>query len=335
MDIIEKLKTRAKEGTKTRIIFPEGEDERILEAASQAAQEKLAQPILLGNPEIIKAAARNKNLEIKDLEIIDPLNSPQRSKYAALYQSRFHTSFDLSNKILTSPLFFAATALKSGDVDGLIAGAVFTSGEVETVAKEIIGLKPGISIPSSFFLMITKNKNVGEEGCLLFADASVNVNPNPKELSDIAITTGDTAISLLGWVPRIALLSFSTKGSSINYFSTKVVEAVKVARTIAPHLAIDGELQGDAALVMDTAKKKMKDVGLVAGRANILIFPDLNSGNIAYKLVSILGEVQALGPILQGYNLPLSDLSRGAKTGEILNTIALLSTWIKNRRKNQ
>jgi phosphate acetyltransferase len=331
MDIIAKLKSRAREGQPTKIIFPEGEDGRILEAAITATQEKLVQPVILGRPEKIKTLAQSKNLSLDNLEIIDPQISFRREKYADLYEKQFHVSPDLANKILMSPLFFAAMALKSGDVESLIAGAVFTSGEVETVAKEIIGLQPGISTPSSFFLMITPQKDLGEDGCLLFADASVNLNPNPEELADIAITTGNTAKQIFDWDPRVALLSFSTKGSSLNYFSTKVAKACEMAKVKSPHLKIDGELQGDSALVMATAQKKMSAVGSVAGRANVLIFPDLNSGNITYKLISIIGKTQALGPILQGYQLPLSDLSRGAKTAEIVNTIALLSTWVKNQ----
>lgn len=332
MNIVEEFKKLSQEGQPARIIFPEGEDERILSAASQAFRKKIIQPILVGQKEKIKVAAQNFGVSLEGIEIIDPEESPKKSLYVQQYSQLANTPLSLAEKILFNPLFYAAVALKVGEVDGMIAGAVFTSGEVITVSRQIIGLKSGISVPSSFFLMAIPNYSGGENGDLIFADASVNVNPTPEQLADIAITTGETARILFSWQPRVALLSFSTKGSSDNYFSAKVKKAVEIARAKAPELAIDGELQADAALVMETAKKKMKEVGNTAGQANILIFPDLNAGNIAYKLVNILAKAQALGPILQGFNRPVSDLSRGVKTEEIVKIITLLAGWIKKAK---
>lgn len=335
MDVVEEFKKLSQEGQLARIIFPEGEDERILKAASQASKEKIIKPILVGQEEKIKAASQNFGVSLEGIEIIDPEESAKKSLYAQEYSQSTDTSLPVAEKIFFNPLFYAAAALKAGEVDGMIAGAVFTSGEVITVSRQIIGLKPGVSVPSSFFLMVVPNFSGGERGSLIFADASVNVNPSPEELADIAITTGETAQVLFSWQPRIALLSFSTKGSSDNYFSAKVKKTAEIAKQRAPQMAIDGELQVDAALVMETAKKKMKDVGKTAGRANILIFPDLNAGNIAYKLVSILAGAQALGPILQGFNRPVSDLSRGVKTEEIVKIITLLAGWIKKTKTSR
>lgn len=332
MNIIEEFKKLSREGQPAKIIFPEGEDERILKAASQAFEEKIVQPILVGQEKKIREAVQNFGVNLPGIEIIDPEESPKKSLYAQQYSQLTNTPLPITEKILFSPLFYAATALKMGDADGMIAGAVFTSGEVITVSRQIIGLKPGISVPSSFFLMMVPGYSGGENGNLIFADASVNVNPTPEQLADIAITTGETARILFSWQPKVALLSFSTKGSSDNYFSAKVKKAAEIARAKAPQLAVDGELQADAALVMETAKRKMKEVGNTAGQANILIFPDLNAGNIAYKLVNILAKAQALGPILQGFNRPVSDLSRGAKTEEIIKITTLLAGWIKKTK---
>jgi len=333
MEIIENIKKLVTANPKAKIIFPEGEDLRIIEAVSDLASQNLIIPTILGKTETIQNLAKSEGISLEGVTVTNPSISNLRPKYSEVYTALSKTDIDLAYKILSDPLFFAAIALKEGDVDGMIGGAVYTSGDFETVAKEIIGLKPGIRTPSSFFLMMTPDLSLGENGNLLFADASVNPNPNPDELSDIAIATASTAKLLFDWTPRVAFLSFSTKGSSINVFSAKVAEAVKRANQKAPEFFIDGEMQGDTALIMETAKRKMKEIGDVAGRANVLIFPDLNSGNIAYKLVSIIGKATALGPILQGFNLPLSDLSRGARAEDIKNIALLLSAWIIKTKK--
>jgi phosphate acetyltransferase len=329
MDIIEKLKEIARKGKPARIIFPEGDDKRIIEAASLAAKERVAEPILLGEKKRIQEISEALDIDLQGIEIVEPKNSDKIRKYAEEYAKKKGLSLETAEKILSNTLFFGAFAVKAGDADGMIAGSVFTSGEVIAVSREIIGLNPNISVPSSFFLMIVPDFTGGENGKLIFADASVNPDPSPEDLADIAITTGETAATLFGWEPRVAMLSFSTKGSSEHALVYKVKMAEEIAKKKAPELSLEGELQADAALVLETAKKKMKDVGKVAGRANILIFPDLNSGNIAYKLVNILARAEALGPILQGFNKPVSDLSRGAKTKEIVKVVTLLAGWIK------
>lgn len=296
-----------------KIIFPEGEDERIIATAKILKEKEIAEPILVG---------KNK---IKGIEVIDPKISADKEQFAEELSKITGFPNSVTEKMIFHPLYFAAMILKLEKADGMIGGCVFTSGEFITVAKQIIGLEKNVSVPSSFFLMEIPDYEGGEKGKLIFADASVNANPTAEELADIAITTGNTAKNLFCWEPRIALLSFSTKGSASHPLVDKVIEATKIAQKKAPEIAIDGEFQADAALREDVAKRKMKDIGKVAGRANILIFPDLDAGNIAYKLTNILAKASALGPILQGFQKPLSDLSRGAKVEEIVKIVEILA----------
>ena len=301
-----------------KIIFPEGDDERIIAAAKIIQGKKIAQPVLVSG---------------KDIPGVNTINPSTVADLDTLIQELIQiTGFspEVSQKIVLHPLYFSALALKLGYVDSLIAGCVFTSGEVIAIAKQIIGLKKEISVPSSFFLMDIPNYQGGEQGKLIFADASVNIDPTPEELADIAITTASTASELFNWEPRVALLSFSTQGSAHHSLVDKVVKAVNLAQAKAPQLALAGELQADAALREDVAKRKMKEVGRVGGQANILIFPDLNAANISYKLVNILAQAQALGPILQGFNKPLSALSRGVKVEEIINIASILIKGLKS-----
>jgi phosphate acetyltransferase len=332
MDFIEKFRKIAGEGKPARIIFPEAEDERIIRAAAEIIKEKIAQPILLGDEGRVKNIAEKLGIDISEVKIINPEQIEEKNKYAEIYSRNRNIPMAVAENIFLNPLFFGAMAVKSGDADGMIAGAVFTSGEVIAVSREIIGLKRNISIPSSFFLMIIPGFTGGEEGKLIFADASVNPEPNAEELADIAIATAETARQLFEWQPRVALLSFSTKGSAKHPLVDKIIRAGEIVQEKEPGLMIDTELQVDAALIPEVARKKMKDPGLVAGQANILIFPDLNAGNISYKLVSILAGAQALGPILQGFNKPVSDLSRGVRAEEIVKIAVLLAVGIKKQR---
>lgn len=295
-----------------RVIFPEGEDERIIAAAKILKEKKIAQPVLIGEK------------EIKDIEVINPQTSKHKEEFAQELTKITGFSSSIARNIISHPLYFGAMALKLGQGDAMIGGCVFTSGEFIAVSKQIIGLKKGISVPSSFFLMEIPNYEGGEKGKLIFADASVNIDPSPEELADIAITTGNTAKDLFHWEPRVAILSFSTHKSASHPLVDKVIQATEIARKKAPEMAIEGELQVDAALREDVAKRKIKNIGKVGGKANVLIFPDLNASNIGYKLVNILAQAQALGPILQGFNKPLSDLSRGVKVEEIVNITAIL-----------
>lgn len=333
MNLINDIKKQLSSlGASIKIIFPEGEEERILKALPEIINQKICQPILLGNKEkilsILGEDFKNK------IEIIEPEKSEKKESYAKIFSESEKISLEIAKKIIIHPLFFGALALKNNDVDGIIAGASYTSSDVISVSKKIIGLKEGFNIVSSFFLMIKENSLYGEKGALIFADASVNINPNEEELAEIAIMTAQTAKTLLKWTPKVALLSFSTKGSASHPLVEKVKKATEIAQKKAPDLLIDGELQGDAALREEVAMKKIKNPSPVAGKANILIFPDLNSANICYKLVNILADYQALGPILQGFKKPISDLSRGVKPEEIINITAILSYWIKNLKEN-
>ena len=313
MTIIEKIKKElSSQKSLPKILFPEGEDERIIEAAKILKGEKIAEPILIGKK------------EIDNIEVINPETSKDKAEFATELSKITGFSPQIAQNIILHPLYFGAVALKLGRVEGMIGGCVFTSGEFITVAKQIIGLKEGISVPSSYFLMDIPDYQGGEKGKLIFADASVNIDPSPEELADIAITTGHTAKDMFGWEPRVALLSFSTQGSASHPLVDKVAKAVEIAKKKAPEMAIEGELQGDTALREDVAKRKMKEIGKVGGKANVLIFPDLNAGNIAYKLVNILAKASALGPILQGFNKPLSNLSRGVKVEEIVEIVKIL-----------
>ncbi len=330
MDVISLFKKSAWKGC--RLVFPEGEDERILEAVRKAKNRKLAEPFFVGDRKGIEAAARKLKVDIGDIPVVD-VSAGVPARYIKAYAKQRKVPERLAERILSNPLFLAALMVRIGEADGMVAGAVSSSADVITAAEGIIGLRKGVSVPSSFFIMDIPGYKGGERGLLLFADSSVNIEPTERELADIAITTARTAKELMGWTPRVALLSFSTKGSAIHPRVDKVAEAVRLAKRKAPRLPIDGELQGDSALVESTAKKKMGGrTGKVAGKANVLIFPDLDSGNISYKLVQTLAGANAYGPILQGFEKPVSDLSRGAKAEDIVGVIAILSSWAGRRR---
>ncbi|MFX1521264.1 MAG: phosphate acyltransferase [Promethearchaeota archaeon] len=318
---------RRAEGLQKRIIFPEGSDERIIKAAKLTAEENTIIPILVGDESIIRQKANDLGVKLENFEIIEPSTSTKLEQYVSLYSELSKIPERTSKQIIQQSIFYSAIALKSGDADGMIGGLVYTSGDFIAVCNGVIGLRKEIKVPSSFFIMEIPGYDGGENGFLLFADASVNPNPTVEELADIAISTGHSAKMLLGWEPRVAMLSFSTKGSADHPDVTKVVNAVKLAQKKAKEMKIEGEFQADTALVFSTAKRKIKadSIGDVAGRANILIFPDLDAGNIAYKLTQILAKANAYGPILQGFAKPLSDLSRGATVGDIVGVIAIVS----------
>ena len=301
MDIIKKIISQNKNPHKT-FVFPEGEDERILKAVSLAVKHKLINPIVRGDENIIKEIAKRNRINLKNIKIITPKDSK-------------------------NPLYHAASMVAAGDADSFVAGAVYPTREVIIASLKIIGLRKNVFIPSSFFLMNIPNYSGGENGNLIFSDVAVNINPTAKELAEIAILSGQTAKRLLGWEPRVALLSFSTYGSARHPDVDKVVQATKIAKKKAKGMKIEGELQADAALVPEVAKRKVQGSSKVAGHANVLIFPDLNSGNLCYKLTQRLANAKAYGPILLGFNKPISDLSRGATVEDILGVIALLSIW--------
>lgn len=321
---MDNLWIKAKIDRKT-IVLPEGEEERTIMAASRVLEEDLASLILIGNEDVIKSKALIIGANVDEATIINPMISNKREEYATkLYELRKHkgmTIEDASRRIFDN-VYFGTMMVKMGEADGMVSGAIHTSGELLRPALQIIRTHPDASIVSSFFIMMVPNCEYGDDGLFLFADCGLNTDPNAEQLADIAIQTADTAVALCNMDPSIAMLSFSTKGSAEGDSIDKAREAVSLAISKRPDLAIDGELQLDAAIIPDVALKKSPD-SKVAGHANILIFPNLDAGNIGYKLVERLAKAQAIGPLCQGFAKPVNDLSRGCSTDDIVKTIVV------------
>jgi len=327
MELLDRIKLNAKKHNK-RIVLPEGYEERTIKAADIAIQEELAQIILLGDPAQIKAHAEKLGLKnISKATIVDPKSHAQKDHYidmmVELRKSKGLTREEAA-KLIEDPLYLGVLMIKNGDADGEVSGADHSTGDVLRPAFHYVKTAPGISVVSGAFIMILPDKTFGEDGVIIFADGAVHPNPNEKELAEIAIASAHTAKAIAGIEPRIAMLSFSTKGSAKNEMVDKVVNATRIAKEMAPHLQIDGELQVDAALVEAIGKSKAPG-SAIAGKANVLIFPDLNSGNIAYKLVQRLAHAEAIGPVLQGMAAPINDLSRGCSVSDIVSMIAITS----------
>ena len=327
MDLIENLILRAK-SNKQRIVLPEGAEERTMRAADKLSADGVADIILLGNTEEILKSANDYGLSnIGKVKIVDPKNHEKKQAYADLLfklrQSKGMTA-EKAAQLVEDPLYLGCLMIKAGDADGEIAGAINTTGNVLRPALQIIKTVPGVTNISGSFLMILNDKSYGEDGILLFADCAVLPNPTASELAQIAISSAETAEALIGVEPRVAMLSFSTKGSASNEMVEKVVEATRIAKEISPDLCIDGELQADAALVESVATLKAPG-SPIAGKANVLIFPNLEVGNISYKLVQRLAGASAIGPILQGIAAPVNDLSRGCSVDDIYKMVAIAS----------
>ena len=280
MDIIKNFKERARKNLK-KIVFPESKDERILRAVEELAEEEILLPILVGDKEKIYQAAKDLKINLDKIEIQEPKKSENLERYALAYAEKRDVEQGVALQLIGKNLLFGAMMVKEDDADGIVAGAANSTATIIHVALTTIGLAPGISLLSSFFVMLFPSSS-GEEKVLIYADGGVNVEPDAQQLADIAVASGRSAKQLLGIEPRIALLSFSTKGSAEHPVVDKVIQATRLAKEKDPSLFIDGEFQGDTALVPRVAKKKLKELGDVAGRANVLIFPDLNSGNICY-----------------------------------------------------
>ena len=327
MDLIEDIIARAK-ADKQRIVLPEGTEERTLKAADRLIADGVANIILLGNNDEITSLAKNFGLNnIGNATIVDPKKHEKKQAYAdLLFQLRQSKGMTPEKAIqaVEDPLYLACLMIKSGDADGEIAGALNTTGNVLRPALQIIKTVPGVSCVSGAFLIFLKDKSYGEDGIFLFADCAVLPNPTAPELAQIAISTAQTARALVGVEPRVAMLSFSTKGSASHEMVDKVVEATRLAKELAPDLLIDGELQSDAALVEKVAAQKAPG-SPVAGKANVLVFPTLEVGNISYKLVQRLAGAEAVGPILQGMAAPVNDLSRGCSVDDIYKMVAIAS----------
>ncbi|MFA4916224.1 MAG: phosphate acetyltransferase [Syntrophales bacterium] len=303
-----------------RVVYPEATDSKIVEAARIAVTRGIARPILLGSAEKITSSG----IDLTGMEVINPKTSTNVQKYAEAYAESECFPVSTMSKMLLEPLYYAAMMIRTGDADAMVAGLTHTTEEVILASEMLVGMVDGVSTPSSFFIMHVPDWDGGEDGLIVFADCAVVTNPSVQELAEIAITTASSVRGLLGWEPRVAMLSFSTKGSGTHPDVDKIVEAVSIARQRDPGLLIDGEMQADSAIVASVAAKKIKGGSKVGGRANILIFPDLDAGNIGYKLVQRLAKAAAYGPVLQGFARPVSDLSRGASVDDIVGVTTIV-----------
>ena len=326
MNLIEKIIARA-QSNKQRIVLPESLEERTLTAADKALADQLAEIILIGNPDEINALAQKLQLtHIGKATIIDPATSEKTEEYAQLLydlRKKKGMTIEEARKKVMDPLYFGCLIIKSGDADGQISGALSTTGDTLRPALQIIKCSPGISCVSGAMLLITQTPQYGEEGVLVVGDVAVTPMPDASQLAQIAVCTAQTAKSVAGFAePRVAMLSFSTKGSAKHEVVDKVVEATRMAKELNPELLIDGELQADAALVPSVGEKKAPG-SAIAGHANVLVFPCLEVGNISYKMVQRLGGADAIGPILQGIARPVNDLSRGCSVDDIYKMVAI------------
>jgi phosphate acetyltransferase len=325
MELIEKIKESARKN-RMRIVLPEGLEPRTLEAAETAIREEIASIILIGNPDAIKAEAVKRGFSsISKAIIVDPVNHPDKDRYVDMMveirKSKGLTREE-AGRLIEDPLYLSVMMIKAGDADGEVAGADNATGDVLRPAFQYVKTAPGISVVSGAFIMILKDREFGDDGLIMFADCAVHPDPTEKELAEIAVATAKTYQAIIGGEPRVAMLSFSTKGSAKHPMVDKVVNATRIAKEMAPWLDIDGELQADAAIVESIGQKKAPG-SKIAGRANVLVFPTLETGNIAYKLVQRLAHAEAVGPVLQGMAAPINDLSRGCSVSDIVSLIAI------------
>ena len=325
MDLLNQIKENAKQHHK-HIVLPEGTEERTLKAADQVIAEEIAEITLLGDPDEIKKLASEFGLKnIAKAQIIDPKNNPKKDEYINLMleiRKKKGLTKEEAEKLIEDPLYLSVLMIKNGDADGEVAGARNATGDVLRPAFQYVKTAPGISVVSGAFLMILPKKEFGDNGLMVFADCAVHPNPTDKELAEIAVATAKTTKAIAKMEPRVAMLSFSTKGSAKHEMVDKVVNATKMAKEMMPELQIDGELQADAAIVEAIGKKKAPD-SPIAGKANVLVFPTLETGNIAYKLVQRMAGAEAIGPVLQGMAAPINDLSRGCSVSDIVNLVAI------------
>lgn len=324
MDLMKKFWEIAKENPQ-RIVLAEGEEERTIKAAEVIVKNSLAKLILIGDETKIKNKAKELGADIEGVQYANP----ELSDKAAVYADKFYelrkkkgVTPEKAHQIVKDPIYFATMMLKEGDADGLVSGAIHTTGDLLRPGLQIVKTAPGTSMVSGFFVMMVPNCDYGENGLLLFADCAVNPNPTAEELASIAITTAETAKKLCNIDPKVAMLSFSTYGSAKHEMVDKVRNATEIAKKMRPDLDIDGELQLDAAIVERVAKLKAPGSN-VAGKANVLVFPDLQTGNIGYKLVQRFANAEAIGPICQGFAKPINDLSRGCSFEDIVNVVAV------------
>ena len=323
-NVMETIYAKAKAARK-RVVLPEADDVRMVAAAQKIVERGLADVVLVSEEAKIEAACKASGADVSGCRIVDPVKSPLRAEYAkAFYELRKAKgiSEQQAYEIVSDPLHFGCMMVYSDEADGQVSGATHSTADTVRPALQILKTAPGCKIASSFFVMIVPNCEYGENGAFIYADCGLVINPNAEELAAIAIQSAKTMKTLLGFEPRVAMLCFSTKGSASDPIADKVIEATRIAKEQAPDVLIDGELQGDAALVEWIGAKKAPG-SPVAGKANVLIFPDLNAGNICYKLTERLAKAEAYGPILQGLRKPVNDLSRGCDVEDIVNVAAI------------
>lgn len=337
MELIQTIRNKAR-NTNCRIVLPEATEERTLRAADYILNDGLARLILLGDESEIIAKALSWNLSnIRQAVIINPLNHTRKNYFAELLcQIRANKALQMEQalQLVANPLYLASLLIKNGDADGEVAGANNATGDVLRPAFQIIKTKKGFKSVSGAFVMLLKDPHFGENGLMVFADCAVNPDPDVQELAEIAIASAQTARAIAGIEPKVAMLSFSTKGSAKHEKVNKMVEATALARRLDPELVIDGEMQADAALIASVGRKKAPGSG-VAGQANVLVFPSVESGNIAYKLVQRLAGATAIGPILQGMAAPVNDLSRGCSVEDIINLVAITVNQANEMKKEK
>ena len=324
MSFIERIKERARAEIKT-IVLPEATDSRILEAAQIVKSEGYANIILIGDEEKVKEIANDKGTNIEDIQIVNPLKDKKTEEYAkALYELRKAKGMTLeeAEKLIQEPIYFGMMMLKNGEADGLVSGAAHSTANTLRPALQILKTKPGTKLVSAFFIMCVPECKYGENGTFIFGDSGLNQNPTADELSEIAISSAESFENLVQKEPKVAMLSYSTYGSAKSELTEKVIEATKLVKHKKDNLLVDGELQLDAAIVPEISKSKAPG-SEIEGHANVLIFPDLNAGNIGYKLVQRLAKAEAYGPLCQGIAKPVNDLSRGCSSDDIVGVVAI------------
>jgi len=323
MAFIDKIKEQAKQNKK-RIVLPESMDRRTFEAAAEILSEDIADLIIIGSSE--EVAKNSGGLDISKAAIVDPKTNPKTAEYidllVELRKAKGMTKEEATKLLMTEYMFYACIMVKAGDADGVVSGACHSTANTLKPALQIIKTKPGTKLVSAFFLMEVPDCSLGENGTFVFGDCGLNQNPNPEELAAIAVSSAESFQALVGVEPKVAMLSHSTKGSAKHADIDKVAEATRLAKEMAPELNIDGELQADAAIVPSVGASKAPD-SKVAGQANVLIFPDLDAGNIGYKLVQRLAKAEAYGPMCQGIAKPVNDLSRGCSAKDIVGVVAI------------
>jgi phosphate acetyltransferase len=337
MNLIEKIRHQARMDCQ-RIVLPEGDEQRTVMAADAIIREKLCYVNLIADPAEVEKMAHQYGLKnIEKATIINPRDHPKKQEYTELlYEIRKEKGMtrEEASRLVEDPLYLGTLMIKAGDADGEVAGAKNATGDVLRPAFQIVKTMPGISIVSGAFIMILQDQSFGEDGVIVFADGAVHPDPDEKQLAEIAVATARTTRYILGFEPRIGMMSFSTKGSAQHPMVDKVVNATKLAKEMDPTLIIDGDLQADAALIPSIAESKAPG-SPIQGNANVLIFPDLNAGNLAYKLVQRLAKAEAVGPVLQGMAAPINDLSRGCSVSDIVNLAAITSNQAAGLKKHQ